>query len=86
MGLVDRETETEGQILRTREVKRTLEKYEYCHNQTSLYYLLVVNEFLVFKESYPSKPFTVVRMQSVLLRQLHITKHSLDKVPHNYGK
>jgi hypothetical protein len=45
-----------------------------------------VNEFLVFKETYPSNPFTVVRMHSVLLRQLHIAKHSLGKVPHNYGK
>ena len=62
------------------------EKYEYCHNQLSLYYLLVVNGVLVFKETYPSKPFTVVRMQSVLLRQPHRARHSLGTVPHNYGK
>jgi len=53
LGLVDRETETKGQIVRTREVKKSLEKYEYCHNQTSLYYLLVVNEFLVFNPLNP---------------------------------
>jgi len=53
---------------------KTQQKYDYCHNQLSLYYFLVVNEFLVFKETYPSKPFTVVTMQSLLLRQPHKSK------------
>jgi len=68
LGSVDRESETEWSTSKNMGRDKTQEKYEHRHNQLSLYYLLVVNELLVFKEMYPSKPFTVVTMQSFLLR------------------